>query len=94
MSSRENLRESNVCEGNTCEVSPLFLQIYSFIFLWKGGCKQSAKWKPELVVFGAHLVIHLDNFKRTRIRARQWIIRLLMYAGMYLLLQKSRQQVV
>lgn len=39
MSSRESLGEGNVCEGHTCEVTPLFLQIYSSLFLWKGGCK-------------------------------------------------------
>lgn len=64
MSSREGLGESNVCEGNTCEVVPLFLQIYSSLLLWKCGCKLNAKWKPEAVVFGAHLAIPLDNFKR------------------------------
>lgn len=63
MSGTEGLGESNVCEGNTCGVMPLFLQICSSLFLWKGGCKLNAKWKPEVVVFGAHLAVPLDNFK-------------------------------
>lgn len=71
MSSRESLGESNLCEGNVCEVTPLFLQIYSSLFLWKGGCKLGAKWKPELVVCGAHLAIPLDNFKWACMQAGQ-----------------------
>lgn len=60
---RESLGESNVCEENTCEVTPLLLQIYSSLFLWKGGCKLGAKWKPKPVVSGSHLAIPLDNFE-------------------------------
>lgn len=84
MSSRESLGESNVCEGNTCEVMPLYLQIYSSLFLWNGGCKLGAKWKPELVALGAHLAIPLDSFKSACMRARQWIISLFTEVGMYL----------
>lgn len=84
MSSREGLGESNVCEGNSCEVMPLYLQIYSSLFLWKGGCKLGAKWKPELVALGAHLAIPLVSFKSACMQARQWIIRLFMEVGMYL----------
>lgn len=77
-SSRVSLGENNVCEGNTCEFMPLFLQIYISLFLWKGGCKLGAKWKPEPVVFGAHLAITLENFMWACMWARQWLIRLLM----------------
>lgn len=60
---RENLGESNVCEENTCEVTPLLLQICSSLFLWKGECEVAAKWEPKPAVSGCNLAIPLDNFE-------------------------------
>lgn len=59
---RESLGQ-NVCEENTCEAMPFLLQIYSSLFLWKGGCKLGAKWKPKLAVSDSHLAILLGNFE-------------------------------
>lgn len=59
---RESLGDRDICEENSCEATPLLLQIYSSFFLWKGGCKVGAKWKPKLVVSGSQLAIPLDNF--------------------------------